>query len=149
MGEAAGNATKAARLAGYSAKSARRIGTRLSSKAHIQEAISSRAVEAGITRDRVLTELALLAFSDLTHYVVDDNGEVALAAGAPDGAMRGLQSIKRRITTRGTGEQREVTREVEIRLWNKPDPLKLAGQHVGLFKDKVEHSGDLVITWQQ
>ncbi|MEQ1896773.1 MAG: terminase small subunit [Vicinamibacterales bacterium] len=43
LGDAAGNATKAAELAGYSATSARRIGTRLSSKDHIQQAIDVRA----------------------------------------------------------------------------------------------------------
>lgn len=139
-GQAEGNATTAARIAGYSAKSAARIGYRLSKKVHVQSEIerrqSIRATESGITQARVLAETALLAFSDLTHYLVDDNGEVALAQGAPAGAMRALQSIKRRIITRGHGENAEVVREVELRLWDKPGPLKLAGQHVGLFKDK-------------
>lgn len=146
-GQAEGNATTAARLAGYSAKSAGRIGYRLSRKVHVASEIerrqSIRADASGITQTRVLTETALLAFSDLTHYTVDDNGDVSLAAGAPDGAMRALQSIKRRITTRGHGEDRAVTREVELRLWDKVAPLKLAGQHVGLFKDKsIERLAD-------
>lgn len=144
-GQAEGNATTAARIAGYSEKSAARIGYRLSKKVHVRSEIerrqSMRAEESGITQTRVLNEVALLAFSDVTHYVVDDNGEVALAAGAPVGAMRALASIKRRITTRGRGDDREVTREVEVRLWDKPGPLKLAGQHVGLFPNKVEHGG--------
>lgn len=139
------NATQAAIRAGYSKKTAKQIGSRLLTKVDVAAAVKAAqaeiAVQAGITRSRVLQETELLAFSDVTHYTVDDNGEVTLAAGAPDGAMRALQSIKRRIITRGSGERREVTREVELRLWNKPDPLKLAGQHVGLFKDKVEHSG--------
>ncbi|MEQ1897732.1 MAG: terminase small subunit [Vicinamibacterales bacterium] len=42
LGDAAGNATRAAALAGYSLKSARRIGTRLSSEFHIQHAIDER-----------------------------------------------------------------------------------------------------------
>lgn len=93
----------------------------------------------------MLSELELLAFSDLTYYEVDDSGDIRLADNAPAGAMRALQSIKRRITTRGTGENHEVTREVELRLWDKPGPLKLAGQHVGLFaevgdKNRPAHS---------
>jgi phage terminase small subunit len=139
------NATQAAIRAGYSKKTANEQGARLLAKVSIRAAVdaeqAARAERAGITRNRVLNETALLAFSDLTHYTVDDQGDVTLARGAPVGAMRALQSIKRRITTRGSGKTREVTREVEIRLWNKPDPLKLAGQHVDLFKDKVEHSG--------
>lgn len=44
MGEAAGNATKAARLAGYSAKTARKQGSRLlRTKGHIRAAIDQAA----------------------------------------------------------------------------------------------------------
>ena len=43
MGAAAGNATKAATLAGYSGTSAARIGHRLSRKVRIQRAIAERA----------------------------------------------------------------------------------------------------------
>ncbi len=139
------NGHQAAIRAGYSEKTAKSQACRLLTKVDVHEAIAagqaSRAKRTGITQDRVLDELALLAFSDLTHYTVDDNGDVALSATAPVGAMRALQSIKRRIITHGTGENRDVTREVEIRLWDKPGPLKIAGQHVGLFKEKLELAG--------
>lgn len=141
------NATAAYKRAGYAARgnAAEVNAARLLRNAQVQAAIqagqSARSERVGITQDRVLDELSLLAFSDLTHYAVDDNGEVTLAAGAPVGAMRAIQSIKRRITTRGSGASQEVTREVEIRLWNKPEPLKLAGQHVGLFRERIEHTG--------
>lgn len=42
MGEAAGNATKAAELAGYSAKTAGQIGHRLLKKVKVRKAIESR-----------------------------------------------------------------------------------------------------------
>jgi phage terminase small subunit len=143
------NATQAAIRAGYSAKSARSIGAENLTKPHIAPAIAAaleaRAVRTGITQDRVLEELAALAFSDVTHYRVTDAGEVALAAEAPASAMRAVQSIKRRITTRHRSDHTETVREVEIRLWDKPGPLKLAGQHVGLFADRVEHSGKITL----
>lgn len=136
------NATQASIRAGYSAKTADVQGPRLLGNvriaAEIQERQAARAKRTGITQDRVLVELELLAFSDVSHYAVDDNGDVELVEGAPAGAMRALQSIKRRITSRGSGDTREVTREVEIRLWNKPEPLRLAGQHVGLFTEQHE-----------
>jgi len=56
-----------------------------------------------------------------------------------------VQSIKRRVTTRGRGTRATVVREVEIRLWEKPGSLKLAGQHVGLFTDRLEHSGKVTL----
>lgn len=139
------NATQAAIRAGYSPKTAEQQGPRLLGNAGVRAAIEAaqddRATRTGITQDRVLCEASLLAFSDLTHYVIDDAGNVQLTANAPDGAMRAISSIKRKRITRGTGENAYETFEVEIRLWDKPGVLKLAGQHVGLFRDKVEHSG--------
>lgn len=139
------NATQAAIRAGYSSKRADALGYELLRAPEVAKAIAeaqaARAARTGITVDRVLAELELLAFSDLEHYTVSDSGDVKLAEGAPAGAMRALQSVKRKIITRGSGFNKEVTREVELRLWDKPGPLKLAGQHVGLFVEKHEHTG--------
>jgi phage terminase small subunit len=139
------NATQAAIRAGYSAKTADVTGPRLLGKVGVQEKLQAakvkRAERVGITQDRVLEEVALLSFSDITHYAVSDSGHVEPTEAAPPGAMRALSSIKRKITTRGSGENAEVTREVEIRLWDKPGPLKLAGRHVGLFPDRLEVTG--------
>lgn len=138
---------EAAIAAGYSPKTAGVQAARLLRKFHVQAEISrlkaERALRTGITQDRVLEETGLLAFSDLTHYVVDDEGNVALAPSAPPGAMRALQSIKRRFITTGTGRNLKTTCEVEIRLWDKPGPLKLAGRHVDVhgFADRVELTG--------
>src|SRR6185437_8000191 len=84
-----------------------------------------------------------LAFSDVSHYKTDETGNVTLAEGAPDGAVRALQSVKKKVRTYGGGEDDEpVTEtETELRLWDKPGMLKLAGRHVGLFPDRVEISG--------
>lgn len=143
------NATQAAIRAGYSRRTAASQGYDLLRKpeiiAALAQAQASRAKRTGITQDRVLAELEQLAFSDVSHYQVNDDGEVTLAPEAPAQAMRAIASIKRRITTRGGGEHAETTRDVEIRLWDKPGPLKLAGQHVGLLTDKIEHSGRIAV----
>lgn len=52
MGEAAGNATKAAELAGYSQKSARQQGQRLCTKAAIRAAIDARQENDELVADR-------------------------------------------------------------------------------------------------
>ena len=56
--------------------------------------------------------------------------------------MAAIQSVKRRKTVK---EDRDgnvtITYDVELRLWDKPAPLKLMGRHVGLFPDRVEHVG--------
>lgn len=139
------NATQAAIRAGYPQRTAASVGSENLRKpeiaAAIKTALDARAARTEITQDRVLQELAHLVFSDVTHYRVTDAGDVVLTEHAPAGAMRALQSIKRRITTRGEGKQREVIHDVEIRLWDKPGPLKLAGQHVGLFTEKLAVEG--------
>jgi len=136
-----GNATQAAIAAGYSAKTAGSQGERLLRHAEISGALAeARAkleIKTEITQERVLAELALLAFSSVDHYEVDELGNVTAKADAPKGAMRAISSIKRKTFTTKDGD---VSREVEIKLWDKPGPLKLAGKHVGLFAEKVEIS---------
>jgi len=137
------NQAQAAIRAGFSPRSARSCAARMMTFANVAAAISeakrSRAKATGITQDRVLEELGLLAFSDVGHYELDpETGKFKAAADAPAGARRAISSIKYRriVDSEGT-----VTYEAEVKLWDKPGPLKLAGRHVGLFPDRVEVSG--------
>lgn len=136
------NATQAAIRAGYSAKTAKQAGARMLTFVAVADAIAAaktkRLERVEITQDRVLEELAILAFSDVTHYVVDDAGYVRLADGAPAGANRAIASIKRHINVDDAGNS---VIDAEIKLWDKPGPLKLAGRHVGLFPDRIEVTG--------
>ena len=67
------NATQAALRAGYSARGLRVQASRLLTNASVQAAIArrmaARAQRVELTQDAVLRELALLAQSDVTHYV--------------------------------------------------------------------------------
>lgn len=136
------NGKQAAIRSGYSAKTAEAQASRLLRNVKVQESIAKlkaeRAARTGITADRVLAELELLAFSDHTHYEVDDLGSLKLSAEAPAGAHRAISSVKHRIRT---DEDGEVTREVELKIWDKPGMLRLAGRHVGLFPDRMELTG--------
>lgn len=131
------NATKAAIAAGYSKKTAKQQGCRLLTVVYvataIREAMAARAERTGITQDRVLYELEQLAFSNVKHYTVDAKDELQLAEGAPKDAMRAVASFRRKPGEFGT--------EIEIKLWDKPGTLKLAGRHVGLFPDRIELTG--------
>lgn len=132
----------AAIRAGYSPRTAETDGPRLLRNAQVAAAVAKlkeeRSAKTGITAARVLMELELLAFSDHTHFGVDDKGTVELVDDAPEGANRSVSSVKHRIETRDDGT---VTRTVEIKLWDKPGMLKLAGRHVGLFPDKLQLTG--------
>lgn len=141
------NATKAAIRAGYSAKTAASQGERLLRNVEVAGAIEKRKVErsaaTGITQERVLRELAVLAFSDVTHYQVDENGRVTLAEGAPEGALRAISSIKHKTRSYRDGDDTTIEHEVEVKLWDKTPNLKLAGRHVATpgFYEKLEVTG--------
>jgi phage terminase small subunit len=142
------NAAAAARRAGYSEKTADKMGAKLVVKSSIQEAIqllqNNRSQRTEITADNVLRELAALGFSDLRHYVIDDNGHVSLAAGAPDIAMRAVSSIKRKVRS-VPGREGVEDIETEIKLWPKNSALELIAKHLGMLIEKREHSGKVEV----
>lgn len=142
------NATAAAVRAGYSPKTARTTAQEVLLKPHIAEAVekakSTRLARVTMTQDQVLDELALLAFSSVTNYVLDGSGNVVLAEGAPAGAERAIQSVKRRIIRAGRGDDAKTEQEIiEIKLWDKVAPLMRAGRHLDVhgFSDRIEHTG--------
>ena len=134
------NATQAAIRSGYSRKTAYIIGHENLRKPKIQKAlqiqIEARMERLQMSQDEVLLELRLLGMSSIEHYQVDENGELVLAPGAPEGAMRAVSGFKKRSVY---DEDGGVTHHVEFRLWNKPQSLTLVGRHLGMWVDKVEH----------
>ena len=99
-----------------------------------------RAERVRIDAERVLAALEELAFSNIAHYVIDPiAGTVRLRPGAPREAMRAVASIKHRVTPGANGN----IHELEVRLWDKPSMLRLAGRHVGVagFVERLELTG--------
>jgi phage terminase small subunit len=139
------NASQAALRAGYSPKSARIIGQQLLAKPYIADAVTAamtaRAERVHLTQDAVLEELAMLSCSDIRNYLIDDHGNVLLRSGAPDAAMRAVASLKKKIVHTDAG----ISYETEIRLWNKPMSVRMAGEHLGLFKQQVDISGTVKV----
>lgn len=127
-------------------ESARVCASRLFARANVSALISilraQRAAAVGITQEIILNEMSLLALSDVTHYFIDDNGDVKLKPGAPEGATRAIQSVKRKkIIKQDKDGAISISYEVELKLQDKPTPLRLLGRHVGLFPDKIEITG--------
>lgn len=145
--------TKAAIAAKYSHKTARSAACRLLTNVYIREEIDKRrrklAEKTEITQEKIIRELALLAFSNIDHYKIDKEGKLVLADGAPEGAMRAVSSVKTRIEysiRNGGGKSKDTVKKpksiyVEFKLWDKPGPLKLLGEHVGMFLKKMELTG--------
>ncbi len=125
------NATQAAIRAGYSPKTAREQASRMLSKASISAAIAcamaERSKRTGITQDRVLEELAKVAFIKLTD-IVDDTGKIKADATDEDRAC--IESIKYKRTDTDTG----FSEEREVKASPKLKALELIGRHLGMFE---------------
>ncbi|MFS8534854.1 MAG: terminase small subunit [Limnochordales bacterium] len=127
------NATQAAIRAGYSPKTARAIGAENLTKPAIQEAIETAMAErsrrTGITQDRVLRELARIAFVNAPDVINMDDATLRTDASEDDTAAIASVKVKRFPTAEGEGVERE------IRLADKLRALELLGKHLGMFKD--------------
>lgn len=132
------NATQAAIRAGYSPSTAKAIGsenlTKPDIKAQIDKAMAERSRRTGVNADRVLMELAKIAFVNAIEVIDPKTATVKEDASSDDTAA--IQSVK--VKTFG-----EDGLEREIKMADKLKALELLGKHLGMFKDKVELSGSL------
>ena len=131
------NATEAAIRAGYSAKTAKSIGSENLTKPDIDEAIkqaqAAAADRAQITQDRVIAELAQVAFADIRDFVAWGGQTVVLKA-SPD-----LASAAAVMSVSGDGEK------AQIRLHDKLRALELLGKHLGVWTDGGVPFGDVTV----
>lgn len=125
------NATQAAIRAGYSPRTATAIASENLAKPSISDAIAcamaERSKRTGITQDRVLQELAKVAFIKLTD-IVDDTGKIKANATDEDKAC--IESIKYKKTDTDTG----FSEEREVKASPKLKALELIGRHLGMFE---------------
>ena len=132
------NATQAAIRAGYSPDTAYSIGNenlkKPEIKAHIDKAMAERSKRTGVNADRVVMELAKIAFVNADDVI--DFKTATVKEGARPEDMAAIQSVK--VKTFG-----EDGLEREIKMADKIKTLELLGSHLGMFKDKVEVSGTL------
>lgn len=130
------NATQAAIRAGYSPKFADREGHKLVENSRVQEAIdkakAERSRRTGINQDRVIQELAKIAFVNIKNVVADDAS--ILADASPDD-LAAVESVKVKTIPTKHGD---MGVEREVRLSPKLKALELLGRHLGMWKDKVD-----------
>lgn len=129
------NATQAAIRAGYSVKTANEQGSQNLVKLSIQQAIAERMAErskrTGINQDRVVLELAKIAFVKITD-VVDSQGRIISTATDDDLAC--IESVKYKESKSDTGSS--VEREIKVA--SKLKALELLGKHLGMWNDKLD-----------
>jgi phage terminase small subunit len=154
------NASAAARRAGYSAKTAQEQGSRLLLNVMVQEAIAeaqdARSKRTEITQDRVLQELAKIGFADIrkairwgaTVAVPVQSGDDATDF-ADDGEPVRVHTDLALIasdeidddTAAAISEIKQTKEGLAIKFHPKLEALGKIGQHLGMFKEKVELTG--------
>lgn len=129
------NATQAAIRAGYSVKTANEQGSQNLAKLSIQQVIAERMAErsrrTGVNQDRVVLELAKIAFVKMTD-IVDSEGNIKGDAAEDDLAC--IESVKYKHSDTDTG----YSEEREVKIASKLKALELLGKHLGMWNDKVD-----------
>ena len=134
------NATQAAIRAGYSPNTAQEQSSRLLSnvmvKNEIDKAMAQRSRRTGISQDRVLRELAKIAFVNPNDVINFSDATVKMTS---EENLAAIASVK---VKKIPGEYGDAT-EREVKLYDKLRALDLLGRHLGMFKDKIEINGDM------
>lgn len=132
------NATQAAIRAGYSKKSARLIGheniTKLYIQAEINKQIDKRIERVEVRQDRIIYELAKIAFADIGNFV-DIDGDKIKIRDLTDLDTSVLSEASETITTAG--------HKLKIKLYDKIKPLEMLGKHLKMFTDNLNIEGNV------
>ncbi|MCO1343423.1 terminase small subunit [Burkholderia multivorans] len=136
------NATKAAERAGYSKRTAGQIGFELLKKPEIAEAISeamkAREQRTGITQDRVLRELARIAFFD-PRKLFDSDGRPLPISELDDDTAAAIAGLDVFEEYEGSGEDRALSGYTKkYKILDKNTALTNAMKHLGMLREKVD-----------
>ena len=139
------NATQAAIRAGYSPKTAAAAAARLLRNVNIQAEIARRQKDlqrrTEVTQDRVVKELARVAFADASDYACIET----YMYENKDGTLSPIQVVSPKDTDTLSDDQRAAIASikqgangVEVKLCDKLKALELLGRHIGMFNDKLD-----------
>lgn len=134
-------AKEAAIKAGYSEKSAEFLGYQLLQKPLVKEAIQigeeRKAKKAEVTQDMIMSELKRLAFVNPRRIMQWGPDGVTFTAShelTEDEAACVVEASETVTKDGGT---------IRVKLADRVQALTLLGKQVGMFKDRVEHSGNI------
>ena len=147
------NATQAAIRAGYSKKTAGQIGEqnlkKLDIQTAIQDAMVKREERTEITGDRVVHELAKIAFAKITDYL-EYGTELRIVDyqdGKPvyDWAMI-VEAIESSKVDGAPIQEVSVSKDgtFKFKMYNKLDALNSLGKHLGVFNEGADNGNQEV-----
>jgi phage terminase small subunit len=151
------NATQAANRAGYSPATAYSQGQRLLKNAEVAAAVAAaqqeRSERIEITQDMVIRELAKIGFADMRKLLrwtgnlpqmdeaeAEETGEVSISCA---NFVQLFDSNNLDDDIAGAIAEISQTKDgaLKVKLHDKQAALVNIGRHLGMFKDRVEHTG--------
>lgn len=137
------NAYAAAVRAGYAPSTARNAASWIDearpAKPKVRELLEKQMAErskrTGVTADRVILELARIAFANVTDVVDVNTGRVLEDANREDtAAIAGIRM-----------KNGENSTEAEVKFADKLKALELLGKHMGMWVDNVKIDGSVPV----
>ena len=105
---------------------------------YISEKIKEREKRTEITQDRVINELAKIAFMDI-RKLYTENGQLKNIADIDSNTAGAISSLEILEEYDGYGDDREKIGDTKkVRLLDKTKALELLGRHLGIFNDKLD-----------
>lgn len=139
------NATKAARRCGYSAKTAKQQGARLLTNVDVRAAIqrgqARKLDKVDLTADRVLEELARVAFGNLQDLVTATGADIPLHQ-LPRAVAAALASREVVMKNAAAGDDK-IDRVLKVKMVDKVPALGLLARHFALLVDRVQVTGEV------
>lgn len=112
---------------------------------YIEELRSKQAQRTSVTADKVQTEIARLAFSDLRDYY-DENGFLKLPKDLSDDAAAALAGIEvDEIYGFNNGEREKIGETKKIKLYDKLAALDKLARRLGMFEKDNSQSNKILI----
>lgn len=136
------NATRAYKVAYKSCKkdeTANVNGSKLLRNTKVKEYIAQKQAEiqkrTEITQDKVLKELAKIAFGDI-RKLYTENGALRNIIDLEDDIAGAISGVETYEEYEGRGEDREHVGDTKkVKMLDKTKALELIGKHLGMFKD--------------
>lgn len=146
------NATQAAIRSGYSENTAYSQGSRLLKdveiSARILELTMAPIKKLEITRERVIEEMARIAFAD-PRKMFNANGDLKPIHDLDDDTAASVAGVEVVTVTRGRGEDAEVDYVHKVKNWDKPKMLSDLGKHFNIYEDHQKSgTGEINVTIQ-
>ena len=140
------NQSQAILRAGFTGKptSAKTAATRMMSNVHVKVEVARRLAERAdrtqITADRVLLELAAIAFFDV-RKVFDEKNQLKKIVELDEQTARAISSIETEANNVG---HTVFSTTKKIKMNDKLRALQLVGNHIGMFKGSTSNAEDVV-----